>query len=196
MEKSERGELVILSGPSGCGKTTIADCLTKERSFCRSISATTRPPRRGEQDGIDYFFISEYEFCQKIEKGEFIEHATYHSFRYGTPAEPLYDTVAGGANVLLVIEVQGALQIMKKLPGCLSIFILPPDIDVLQERLAKRGLNSREDIKQRLEIALNEMSQKRYYTCSVINDDLDTTVSSIKNIIKRHKTCQTTCQKT
>ena len=185
METKKKGKLVILSGPSGCGKTTISASLTKDPEFARSISATTRPPRPGEKHGTDYFFITEDEFQKKIEQGEFAEYAEYHNYRYGTLIDSIVDARLKGLIVLLVIEVDGALQIIKKFPDCNSIFILPPDIQTLKERLEKRRHNTPDEINQRVEIALKEMEGKCHYANCVVNDDLNKTIATIKEIIQK-----------
>ncbi|MGR3317768.1 MAG: guanylate kinase [Candidatus Anammoxibacter sp.] len=185
METKKKGKLVILSGPSGCGKTTISNCLTKSPEYTRSISATTRPPRPGEKHGTDYFFITEDEFQKKIEQGEFAEYAEYHNYRYGTLIDSIDDAMLKGLIVLLVIEVNGALQIIKKFPDCNSIFILPPDIETLKERLEERQYNTPDEINERVEIALEEMEEKCHYENCVVNDDLSKAIATIKEIIQK-----------
>ncbi|MGR3218194.1 MAG: guanylate kinase [Candidatus Anammoxibacter sp.] len=185
METKKKGKLVILSGPSGCGKTTISNCLTKNPEYIRSISATTRPPRPGEKHGTDYFFITEEEFRKKIEQEEFAEYAKYHNYHYGTLIDSINDARLKGLIVLLVIEVNGALQIIKKFPDCNSIFIVPPDIETLKKRLEKRGHNTPDEINQRVAIAFKEMEEKSHYENCVVNDDLGKAVTTIKGIIRK-----------
>lgn len=186
MNTKKKGKLVILSGPSGSGKTTISEHLEKAPEFFRSISATTRPPRKSEEQGVDYFFITKDEFNKKIERGKFIEYAKYHNDLYGTPLDPLEDAMSRGLIVLLIIEVKGALQIMEKFPDCISIFILPPDMQTLKKRLAGRDHNTSDEINQRLEIAAKEIEEKHNYGHCVVNSDLNQTIFTIKDIIKNN----------
>lgn len=181
-----KGKLVILSGPSGCGKTTISYRLLEDPLFFRSISATTRLPRPGEKHGTDYFFITEDEFHKQIEQGKFIEYAEYHNYLYGTPAYPLEDAMSKGLVALLVIEVKGALQIMDKFHDCISIFILPPDMQTLKKRLKGRDQNTPDEINQRVETALKEIEEKDRYRHCIINDDLNQTVAAIKDIVNNN----------
>ena len=183
MNNNKKGKLVILSAPSGCGKTTISHYLEKDPKFLKSISATTRAPRPNEKHGIDYYFITEEEFQNKIKDGKFVEYTKYQDYFYGTLIDPLENAISKGYFVLLVIEIKGALQIMEKFPKAISIFILPPDLQTLKERLLKRSCNTSDEINQRLEIALKEIDQKDRYAYCVVNDDINQAVLTIKNIV-------------
>ncbi len=181
MEK--KGRLVIISGPSGSGKTTVCEQLMKNPKIKRSISYTTREPREGEKDGVDYHFINNSEFEKLIEEGNLIEHAEYGGSLYGTPLEPVKKTIEIGKILILTIDVKGALQVMKKVSEVTSIFIKPPDDETLRQRLKVRLTDSAMDIRKRLKIAKEEIKYGNYYDYCVINDQLDDTVNKIKEIL-------------
>lgn len=184
----ENPRLIVISGPSGSGKDTIVSRLIeKDDSFTTSVSATTRLPRACEKDGTDYYFISREEFLKKIENDEFIEYADYGSKYYGTLKSDVREKIKSGKTVILVIEITGALNIKKLYPDSLSVFIMPPSREALEERLRKRGTDSEEEIKTRLNIAKNEISESEKYDRVVVNDDLDRTVEEVYNIIKSYK---------
>lgn len=184
----KKGKLVILSAPSGCGKTTVANQLTKEPNLVRSISSTTRLPRSGEKHGIDYFFISEKEFKEKIKTRKFIEYVKYGNSLYGTPIEPLKKAISNGFFYLLVIEVKGALEIIKKLPDSISFFLIPPDMETLRKRLTGRNENTPEEIEKRIQIASEEIKHKDRYDHCIVNYDSLQTASLIKDILNKYGT--------
>lgn len=186
--ETKKGKLVILSAPSGCGKTTVSEQLIKDPMIVHSVSATTRTPRPGEKNGVDYFFLSTGEFKKLINEDRFIEYAEYHENFYGTLIDPVNESISKGLKVLLIIETNGALQVMKKYPDCISIFLLPPSIDVLRERLTGRKTESTDEIKERLGYAKKEIEEKHHYDYYVVNDDLDKAVSEIKDIIDGNHT--------
>ena len=180
-----RGQIIVISGPSGSGKTTIVKkLLERNPDLCRSISATTRKPRPGERDGIDYHFLSREEFERGIESGEFAEWAIYNDNYYGTPKRQLDEALREGRSILLAIEVQGAAQIKKLYPDALLIFILPPSMETLKERLRRRG-TSPEEIERRAEIALKEISSIDIYDYAVVNEEgkLEEAVKAVEMII-------------
>ena len=153
----------------------------------RSISATTRPPRTGEKQGIDYFFISKKEFFALRAKGAFLEWAKVFSQYYGTPRSFIDQMRAQGKDVLLSIDVKGAGQVKRLYPGGLYIFILPPSLKALEERLKKRALDSKQEIKRRLKLAQYEIAHHPFYNYSVVNDRLDQAVKKLKAIINSKK---------
>ncbi|GJQ24278.1 MAG: guanylate kinase [Planctomycetia bacterium] len=177
------GKLVIISGPSGSGKTTVCKLLTKDPHIKKSISVTTRLPRDSEKNGEAYYFVSKHEFEEMIQRGELAEHAEYCEHSYGTPMKALKEALVKEGFYLLEIEVQGALQIMEKLPETISIFLLPPDKKTLGQRLIQRNANREEDMENRLKIADKEMEYKDRYNYCVVNDDLAATVSTIRKIL-------------
>ena len=179
--------LVIVSGPSGAGKDTIVGKLLElDSRFSLSVSATTRPPRGEEKDGVDYYFYSEEVFREKISNQEFIEYANYGSKYYGTLRSDVEMRIANGKTVILVIEVQGAENVKKMYPDVLSVFIMPPSEDVLEKRLRRRMTDSEDAISKRLDIAKGEIKKSVNYDYIVVNDELETAVTETYNIIKNH----------
>lgn len=185
---SNRGLLVVYSGFSGVGKGTIMkEMLKREETFRLSVSATTREPRPGEVDGREYYFLTKEKFLEMIEKDEFLEYAQYADNYYGTPKKAVEDMLNEGYNVFLEIEVQGGLQIMEKCPDCLSIFIVPPSLEVLEQRLRGRGTETEEVIEKRMKAALVEQEYTSRYDFVVENDIVEKTVDDIINIVKKEK---------
>ena len=184
---SGQGILVVLSAPSGCGKTSIVERLLKRhQDWVRSISATTRKPRVDEKDAQDYFFYSKQDFEQKAREGKMLEYAVIYGNLYGTPREFAEDQVVQGKTVIMTIDVQGAGQIMEswgKERPLISIFILPPSVKVLRERLTGRKTESPEEIEKRIEIAQDEIKAAKLYNHTVINQNLDQAVLEIEEII-------------
>ena len=175
---------MIVSGPSGAGKSTIISRVSQARDDIRfSVSATTRAPREGERDGVDYFFKTREEFWEMVKAGAFLEHAEYVGNSYGTPAAPVDGNLAAGFNVILDIEVQGAAQVMEKRPDAVSVFLCPPSLEELERRLRGRGTDSEEKIRERLTTAHREYSQAGKYTYIIINDDADTAARELDAII-------------
>ena len=180
------GTLVIISGPSGVGKTTLYRAVLKRFPRMRySVSYTTRKPRYGEQNGIDYYFISAAEFKEKIDKDKWAEWAEVHGHYYGTCAEWLYKDMASGYNILLDIDVQGTIQILKHFPNSLTIFILPPSMDVLKDRLISRAFDDEAAIEKRLQNAGKEMQKKDIYRHVVVNDQLSVAMEKLISIIEK-----------
>lgn len=179
------GMLVILSGPAGSGKDTVINEIFKtELEITKSISMTTRAPRDGETDGVDYIFVGEEVFLQSVEKNELLEYARYGINYYGTPKAPVDVWLSEGKTVILKIDVEGAGNIRKLYPEAVSIFIMPPSMEILEKRLRNRGSETEEDVLRRLGIAVNEIERcKNEYDYVVINDDLSDAVEDIKTII-------------
>lgn len=182
---NKEGLLILFSGPSGVGKDTVLEVvLNKNKELQKSISLTTRGIRENETDGKDYYFISADEFNKMIADGEVLEYAQYGSNLYGTPKAPVDKWLSEGKNVVLKIEVQGAESIKKLYPDSVGIFLLPPSMEVLENRLRSRGTESDEDVKKRLEIAQDEMRKSKMYDYFVINEDIDCASDDVLTIIK------------
>lgn len=184
---SKKGLLVILSGPAGSGKGTVGGRLRELSPFEFSVSATTRAPRPGEIDGVHYHFITKEDFKHKIETGEMLEHAEYVGNYYGTPKAPVDAALAEGKNILLDIEVQGALQIKEKMPDAVMIYILPPDYETLLSRIRGRGTETEEVIGKRMAQARGEIEVFDQYDYIVTNDDFDRAAHDILAILKTEK---------
>lgn len=184
----KKGLLIILSGPSGVGKGTVRQELFKDDSLnlAYSISMTTRKPRPTERDGIDYFFVEEDEFKEKIENGELLEYAKFVGNYYGTPRFYVEKLLSEGKNVVLEIEVQGALQVMAKCPDALTIFLVPPSFEELERRIRGRRTEPEEVVMERLEKARKEIATKDEYKYVVENDDVVAAKEKIANIIKEN----------
>lgn len=181
----EKGILFILSGPSGVGKGTVRKQLfRKDPNLKYSISMTTREPRVGEKDGIDYFYRSKEHFKELIEKNAFIEHAQYVNNHYGTPKEYVENMLSLGHDVFLEIEVQGALQVKENYEKGIFIFLLPPSLEDLKTRILKRGTESEELVLNRLKEARNEIEMMEEYDYVVVNDNVHHAVRKIESIIQ------------
>lgn len=184
----KRGFLIVLSGPSGCGKGTVADELFRRNDdIVFSVSATTRKARPGEVDGKNYFFLSEEEFLKKAENDEFLEYASVHGHYYGTPKDFIKKKIDEGEIVLLEIDVQGALQIKKKLKEVVFIFLIPPSMEELKRRLVGRGTETEKDLEIRIANGFKEIKFVEDYDFFVINDYLEDAVRDIEAIIKAEK---------
>jgi guanylate kinase len=170
-----KGQLVVVTGPSGCGKTTVIRRALEHpemKSLQLSVSATTRPRRPGEQEGVAYHFMSVAEF-EAARDRDFLEWAEYNGHYYGTPAKPVLDALAGGKSVLLEIEVKGALQIRAAAPSAFFVFFRAPAFRVLEQRLRARGTEDDATIHRRLKKAREELAEAHWYDVQLVNDDLD-----------------------
>ena len=183
---TERGLLIVFSGPSGVGKGTVRQEIfsTPDHKFEYSVSMTTRQKRPGEVDGVDYFFRTREEFEELIKNGQMLEYAEYVGNYYGTPLTYVNETLDKGIDVFLEIEVQGALQVKKKVPDGVFIFLTPPDLDELKDRLVGRGTDSEEVIRQRIERAKEEIALMREYDYAVVNDEVPLAAERVKRIIE------------
>ena len=179
-----KGRLIVFSAPSGCGKGTMLEQILKNEDFCVSVSATTRAPRAGEQDGVNYYFISKDEFTERIGEGKFLEYAEYCGNFYGTPMDKVNEMLEKGKNVILEIEVQGAIKVMNKRPDALSIFIAPPSINELRRRLHKRGTETDEVIERRIAQASNEVALAAKYDYIIVNDALEDAVDDFFHVVR------------
>lgn len=182
----KKGKLIIISAPSGTGKSTVIhEILRRHPEFEFSVSATTRPIREKEVDGVDYFFITRKEFERKIAGDEFLEWAEYVGNYYGTPKDMITKHIGSGKIVILDIEVQGALQVMQKVPSAISVFIVPPSMEELEKRLRGRGTDSEEKLRARLKQAGLEMTKKEHYKHIVVNDTPERAALEIEDIISK-----------
>ena len=183
-----KGLTIVLSAPSGGGKGTILKELFKRNENLKlSVSATTRNPRPGEEHGVHYYFVSHDEFKTMVDEGKMLEYAQYVGNFYGTPKEPVDAMTEQGYDVVLEIEVQGGVQVIKSTPECVSIFIVPPSMEVLEKRLRGRGTEDEATIAKRIATAKGEIPQSKYYDYIVVNDDLDVVVNEIAAIIEAEK---------
>lgn len=185
------GKLYIVSAPSGAGKTSLVKRLTAELDgLTVSISHTTRPMRVGEQNGIDYFFVSLDEFKAMIERQAFLEHAQVFDNFYGTAQRTVELALAGGTDVILEIDWQGAQQVRNMLPDSESIFVLPPSIEILKQRLRGRGQDTEETIARRMQDAVTEISHYPEFDYLVVNDDFETALNQLKSIVIANRVAQ------
>ncbi|MDB5053750.1 MAG: gmk [Bacilli bacterium] len=181
---SGRGILMVLSGPSGVGKGTVCTALRKSTmDLVYSVSATTRAPREGEIDGVNYFFKSKEQFLEMIANDELLEWAEYVGNYYGTPQQFVEETLASGKDVILEIEVQGALKVKKKFPEGVFTFLLPPSLDELQNRIETRGTESEETIRNRMSVAQEEIQLLEHYDYAIVNDQVETACRRIQSIL-------------
>ncbi len=179
-----KGLLFVVSGPSGCGKGTLLAEILKNDNIFYSVSATTRSPRPGETDGINYYFLTKEKFEELINNNGMLEYAEYCGNYYGTPRKPVEDMLAEGRHVILEIEVQGAMKVMEKCPDAVFVFILPPSLKELRRRLNKRGTETEEVIEKRLGEAAGEIRQAYKYDYTLINGELSKAVDDMKAIIR------------
>lgn len=193
MDLSEKGILLVISGPAGTGKgTVVSNILARSDDYALSVSATTRAPRYNEVDGVQYHFLTRAQFEQKIEDGQMLEYAEYVGNYYGTPRERVMEMLETGTNVILEIEVVGAMKIKKLLPDAVTVLLLPPSFATLEERLRGRKTNTEEDIQNRLQQAKLEIGNFASYDYIVINEDGASDDAALKIIsivdAERHRT--------
>jgi guanylate kinase len=181
---STKARLFVISGPSGSGKSSlISDALKKIKDFQKSVSATTRSMRAGEEEGKQYFFTTEEKFKEMIEEGHFLEWASYAGDFYGTPEEFVRKKLKKGINVILEIEVQGAMQVKEKVDDAFFIFIVTTSLGELKKRLIKRGTDSKEEIEERLKIAIEELEYKKHYDCIIVNNNYNEALQNLINVL-------------
>ena len=184
----DKGVLVVVSGLSGAGKGTICKrLLEKYPGYVLSVSATSRNPREGEENGREYFFITKEEFEERIRQDKLLEYAQYVDNYYGTPKDWVEEQLREGRDIVLEIELQGAFQVRKKIPEAVLVFILPPDMEELKRRLIKRGTETMEQIEKRLKRAEEEMEYVPQYDYVIINEDVEKSVDMLHNIVRSEK---------
>lgn len=191
MKEVRKGMLLVISGPSGTGKGTLCERLLRsDPSIVFSVSATTRKPREGEIDGVHYHFLSDEAFDRLLAEDAFLEHATVHGHRYGTLRSQVEKGIEEGKNMLLDIDPQGALNVMKRKPDTVSVFVLPPSYSALRERLKTRNTEDPDEILKRLANAYGEFAMLRHYQYAVVNDELDLAFKRLTAIIvaEKHRT--------
>ncbi len=181
---SKRSRFIVISSPSGGGKTTVIDRLLNNDDFSYSISATTRAPRDGEKHGEAYWFFDRAEFIQRRERGEFLEWEEVYGEFYGTPRSAVETLVNAGKHVIFDLDVKGALKFKSNHPEALLIFLLPPSMDVLMERLKQRSTESPAQLQKRLDEVIYECDQAVKYDYTIVNDDLDIIIQKIEEFIK------------
>jgi guanylate kinase len=185
-----RGKLIIISGPSGAGKSTlIEDALKDMKGYVKSVSVTTRPRRKNEKEGIKYNFISRKEFEKLVDEHCLMESATYCDFQYGTPLAFVEEKMKAGLNVILEIEVQGAIQVREKIKNVFMIFIVPSNVKQLENRLKKRNTEHLTDIEKRMKTAVKELKYQFLYDCIIVNNDYNEALQNLKHVLNTLKEC-------
>lgn len=189
IKQKEKGLLIVVSGPSGAGKDTIVNEVVKRKNINAwiSISMTSRSPRGQEENGKEYFFVTREEFEDNISKNNFLEYAEYNGNYYGTPKHKIEEYLNKGIDVILIIEIQGALQIKELIPEALFIFIMPPSMEELKKRLIARGTDSPDKIILRFKTAYQEINEVTKYNYVVVNDDLENAVDKVSAILLSEK---------
>lgn len=185
IKENNQGILVVVSGPSGCGKSTVDQLLIKTRkNITMSISDTTRKIRGEEKDGVDYNFISKEEFLDNIENDKYLEYATVHSHYYGTPKKNIDKLLKDGIDVILEIDIEGARKVKEKCPNAVFIFIMPPSMEILKERLVNRKTESKEQLVERFKNAYKEINEVTKYNYVIVNDDLNESLLKMNSILE------------
>ena len=185
----DKGLLVVISGPSGAGKGTIYGKVIEQTGMKRSVSVTTRKPRPGEVEGVNYYFRTEEQYQQMIASGEFLETAAVYNNFYGTPKAPVFSNLESGYDVLFEVDVHGAKSIKSKYPEAVTIFLMTPDFDTLEARLKSRGTESASALKMRLDSARNELAKYEMFDYIVFNDTVEQATAEVISIIgaEKHK---------
>ncbi|MDD7793735.1 guanylate kinase [Clostridium sp. 'White wine YQ'] len=184
MVNHNRGLLIVISGPSGAGKGTICkELLEKNDNLFISVSATTRNPRAGEVDGVNYYFLDKDSFIEKIEAGDFLEHAEVYGNYYGTPKSKVEEMLLSGKDVILEIDIQGALKVKENSQEGIFVFILPPSMEELKKRIIKRGSETEESLMTRFKSAYQEINYVSTYNYAVVNDEVHEAVKKIESIL-------------
>ena len=183
----KRGLLIVISGPSGAGKGTICKELLRKNKFFLSISATTRTPRKGEVNGVNYHFISKEDFCSRINQEDFLEYAEVYGNYYGTPKKEVLNMLEEGKDVVLEIDIQGALKVKENFSEGIFIFILPPSMEELKNRIINRGSETPESLMTRFKSAYKEINYVSKYNYAVVNDKIEEAVYKIESIIMAEK---------
>ncbi|GAA0722743.1 guanylate kinase [Clostridium malenominatum] len=184
---NKTGLLIVISGPSGTGKGTICKALVHRKDYFVSISATTRNPRVGEVDGESYYFLTKEDFIDRINKDDFLEHAEVYGNYYGTPKSKVLETIESGKDVILEIDIQGALKVKENYPNGVFIFILPPSMEELKNRITKRGTETEESLMTRFKCAYKEINYISKYNYAVVNDTVEEAVNKIESIVLAEK---------
>jgi guanylate kinase len=185
---NRKGRLFVITAPSGAGKTSLIDAVMKDDPSLKiSVSYTTRAPRRGEQEGVDYHYVDDATFLAMRERGEFLESAEVHGNRYGTSKQVILDAVKRGEDLILEIDWQGARQVRALYPDCVGIFILPPSIEELERRMRARGQDSDAVIQRRVQNARGEMDHAGEFDYAIINKDFDTARRELAGIIQKER---------
>ena len=187
-KKAKAGKLFVITAPSGAGKTSLIDALVRADSSLKlSVSYTTRAPRPGEKNGVDYHFVDDAAFLAMQARGEFLESAEVHGYRYGTSKKVITEALARGADLILEIDWQGARQVRAVYPACVGIFILPPSIEELERRMRSRGQDADAVIRRRLDNARGEMEHAGEFDYAIINKDFDTARQELAAIIQKDR---------
>lgn len=188
VRKNPRGNLIVISGASGCGKGTLCKRLVSESdNIYYSISMTSRQPRAEDKDGVTYYFVSNEEFERKIKLGHFLEYAKYNDNYYGTPKDKVLEYLDKGYDVILEIEIVGAMQVKKMMPEAIFVFIMPPSMRELKRRLISRKTETKEQIVDRFQTAYREINEASKYNYVIINDDIDDALRKLKAILVSEK---------
>jgi guanylate kinase len=191
---NKKGLLIVVSGPAGSGKGTVLSRLLADDNYRYSVSATTRAPRPGEVDGVNYHFLTKERFEELISADRFLEYAQYAENYYGTPLDPVLDQLEQGNDVILEIELQGALQVKKRMPQAVLVFIAPPSFEELEDRLRGRGTESEEVILRRLAIARQECANMDQFRYIVVNDEVADAADRLRAVILSQRCLQENCR--
>ena len=185
IKENNQGILVVVSGPSGCGKSTLNDLLLKSRkNITMSISDTTRKPRGKEKDGVEYNFLTKEQFEENIKNDKYLEYATVHSHYYGTPKHNINKLLKNGIDVILEIDIEGARKVKEKCPNAVFIFIMPPSMEILKNRLMGRKTESKEQLVERFKTAYKEINEVTKYNYVIVNDDLNESLLKMNSILE------------